>query len=386
MTGARGVPRAAGLVLAAAAVLAAQTPPPADTPSPAADPRLQRIRERRAALERELLRLRGEEKSLLGEVDRLDLEVRLRGEQLAEAQAVLQRTSAALDETQRRARELEATVARERPVLAARARALYKLGDLSYVRLLLSVDRPSDLLRGYRFVSALARRDRQRVAGFRRDLDELQSARGELQRKTREAQALRSELARARAALDADRRRKSELLTSLVEKKELNAAYVKELEQAEARLGEILAGSSGAEVSVPIAAFRGELPWPAEGRVSGAFGRQRHPRFDTYTVRNGIEIAARAEAPVRAVHEGTVVFADAFRGYGRMVVIDHGDRHHTLYAQLGDLRVRTGDKVAAGTVIGLAGEGAEGPVVYFEVRRDGRAQDPAGWLEAKEAR
>jgi septal ring factor EnvC (AmiA/AmiB activator) len=252
---------------------------------------------------------------------------------------------------------------------------------MSYLRLLLSIDRPSDFFRGYRFVTTLARRDNARVAAFRSDLAALGVERAELEQRTRESIALRARLTVARRSLDAQRARKTELLTSLVERKETNAAYVEELSQAEARLQQLLAGLGEGTVTVPLAALRGSLPWPVEGRVLAGFGRRKHPRFDTYTVHNGVEIEAPPDAPVRAVHEGRVVFADRFRGYGLMVVLDHGDKRHSLYAQLAEVAVEAGQDVAAGTVVGTAGPaGAGGPGVYFEVRFQGRPEDPQGWL------
>jgi septal ring factor EnvC (AmiA/AmiB activator) len=368
-------------------IVSAATPTPSPSPGPAsADERLRTVRERRAALQKDLARLRSEERSLLGEVERLELEVRLRGEEVRETQLVLQRTNEQMDATVRRVRELEASIAAARPVLAARARALYKLGELSYLRMLLSVDRPSDLLRGYRFVSALARRDNQRIAGFRSDLVDLAATRAELERKTREALELRAGLERTRRGLDADRRRKEKLLTEIVERKETHAAYLLELEEAEARLQQLLLGLTADEVAVPIPAFKGSLPWPVAGRVRVGFGRRKHPKFDTYTIENGIEIAAPEGAAVTAVHEGTVVFADRFRGYGLMVVLDHGGKHHTLYAHLADVRVQPGQQVAAGQVLGVVGSGVEGPGLYFEIRFQGRPEDPADWLMRAEGR
>jgi murein hydrolase activator len=369
------------LFLAAAPPSASSPPPPAS-----ADERLRTVRERRAALQKDLARLRAEERSLLGEVERLELEVRLRGEELRETQLVLQRTNEQMDVTVRRARELEASINAARPALAARARALYKLGELSYLRMLLSVDRPSDLFRGYRFVSALARRDNQRMAGFRADLAALAATRAELERRTREALELRASLERTRRGLDADRRRKEKLLTEIVERKETHAAYLQELEEAEARLQLLLQGLTTDDVAVPIPVFKGNLPWPVSGRIRVAFGRRKHPKFDTYTVENGIEIDAREGAPVAAVHEGIVAFADRFRGYGLMVVVDHGGKHHTLYAHLADLRVQPGQRVAAGQVLGTVGSGVEGPGLYFEVRFHGRPEDPAEWLDRTDAR
>lgn len=376
-----------GLPVLLLAVLALAPARDVMAPAAAGSDRLHKVRERRAALERELARLRGEERSLLGQVERLELEVRLRGEQLREAQLVLQRTNEQMDVTIRRARALEASLAATRPLLAARARALYKLGELSYLRMLLSVDRPSDMFRGYRFVTTLARKDNQRIAGFRADLAALAEARAELERRTQEAQAQRAELERARRTLEADRRRKTKLLTEIVEKKETQAAYLQELQEAEARLGRLIEGLGEGEVAVPVVAFRGTLPWPVPGRVRVAFGRRKHPRFDTYTIQNGIEIEAPLETPVTAVHEGSVVFAAPFRGYGLMVVLDHGGKHHSLYAHLAEVKVRAGQRVEAGEVLGTVGSsGLEGPGLYFEMRSQGRPEDPMGWLRPEEGR
>jgi murein hydrolase activator len=365
-----------GLLLAAAVVVAGAGPGPAPQ-----DERLRKVQERRRALEKDLAHLRGQEKSLLGEVERLELEVRLRGEELREIQIGLLRTQEQMDATGKRVQELEASIERERPILAARARALYKLGELSYLRLLLSVDRPSDIFRGYRFVTALARRDNQRIAAFRADLQALAATRALLEARTREAVALREGLERARRTQDADRRRKTALLTQIVEKKETHSAYLAELEDAEAKLGGLLEGLAEGDVTVPVAAFKGALSWPANGRVRSSFGRHKHPKFDTYTVQNGIEIAARPDAPVTAVHEGSVVFAERFKGYGLMVVLDHGGKHHSLYAHLAEARVQPGQKVAAGDVIGTVGATAlEGPGLYFEMRFQGKPEDPVEWL------
>ena len=344
--------------------------------------RLQRVRERKKALEKDLARLRGEEKTLLGEVEGLELELRLRSAELTEIQLTLEKTRAELDLTLARVAQLETSLARARPALAAHARALYKLGEMSYLRLLLSIDRPADFFRGYRFVSTLARRDQGQVAAFRRDIESHSREKALLEQRTRQSIDLRNRLASTRRELDTQRARKTALLTSIVEKKELNAAYVDELAQAESRLQQMLSGLDEGAVAVPMGAFRGSLPWPVDGPVRTPFGRRKHPRFETYTVHNGIEIESPPETPVRAVHEGRVVFADRFLGYGLMVVVDHGGKHHSLYAQLSEVDVSPGQDVPAGAVLGTTGLGTgEGPGLYFELRFQGRAEDPIDWLK-----
>lgn len=372
-----------GLALLVAARAGGQSasPSPSPPPGPAIDERLKKVQERRASLEKEVTRLRAEERSLLGEVERLELEVRLRGEQLRESQLLLQRTNAQLDATLKRSKQIEAQVEAERPLLKARARDLYKLGDVSYMRLLLSVERPVDFLNGYRYVTALARRDNQRIAAFRADLQALAATRQELETKTAQAVALRGDLQRMQRQLEADRSRKTDLLTSIVEKKETNAAYVQELQDAESRLQGLIAGLGDSDVAVPAAVFKGTLPWPVKGRVRAPFGLRKHPRFDTYTIQNGIEIAAAPETPASVVYDGIVVFADHFKGYGLLVVVDHGGKHHTLYGHLSSASVQPGQKVAAGDVVGLVGSGLEGSGLYFEVRFQGKPEDPLDWLK-----
>ncbi len=368
-------------LLLVAAAQEAQPPKPVAPAAADEAQRLQRVRERRAALEQELTRMRGEEKSLLGEVERIELELALRSDELTLTQIELRRTRVQLDATVARVAGLERSLAEARPALARHARALYELGDTSYLRLLLSIDRPSDFFRGYRLITTLARRDNARVASFRAGLAALGAEKAALEERTRESLALRNRLAATRRELGIQRSRKTELLTSLVERKELNAAYVDELAQAESRLTLLLEGLGGGDVEVPLGAFRGSLPWPVEGPVRAGFGRRKHPRFDTYTVHNGVEIEAAPDAPVRAVHGGRVVFAERFRGYGLMVVVDHGGKHHSLYAQLGAVQVAPGQVVETGTVLGTADPaGADGPGVYFEMRYQGRPEDPEGWL------
>ncbi len=218
--------------------------------------------------------------------------MRLREEQVRETQLLLQRTNARARRHRAAGAELEKTLAEERPALAARARALYKLGELSYLRLLLSVDRPSDFFRGYRFVTALARRDNERIAAFRADLANLATTRSELERRTHEALALREELEKTRRGLDADRARKTELLTASWSSKETNAAYLKELEDAEANLRASSRGSLRGTSRSRFPAIEGRCPGRLRAGSGSPSGAGQHPKFDTYTIQNGIEIAA----------------------------------------------------------------------------------------------
>ena len=113
-----------------------------------------------------------------------------------------------------------------------------------------------------------------------------------------------------------------------------------------------------------------------------AFGDRREPQFGTVLPHRGWDIDAPHGAEVRAVFDGRVVWASWFRGYGLLVVIDHGDGVHSVYAHLSAIVVANGAEVSRGQVIGRVGDTGAlgGPGLYLEIRRAGRAEDPANWI------
>jgi len=134
-----------------------------------------------------------------------------------------------------------------------------------------------------------------------------------------------------------------------------------------------------------FAALRGRLSWPADGRVVAEYGPQVNPRFGTKTFRNGIDIEATEGSNIAAVFPGHVVYTGWFRGYGNLIIVDHGGEYYTVYAHAADIRVTEGDEVKQGQLIGTVGDtgSLQGPRLYFEVRHEGKPQDPAQWLRPK---
>ncbi len=127
------------------------------------------------------------------------------------------------------------------------------------------------------------------------------------------------------------------------------------------------------------------MPWPGDGPITLSFGRQRHPVYDTYTLSKGIEIGAEPESPVLAVFAGRVAFADWFRGYGQVVILDHGNDFFTLYGHIAAVHVRVGQRVQAGEQVGTVGDTGSltGPSLYFEIREGTDALNPLNWLQGR---
>lgn len=349
-----------------------------------------RATERMLALQREAQELAAQERSLLIELRRLEVEQNLRTEELTQIEADRQQVARELGNTGNQIDALEMKAMAARPVLEARMTELYKLGSAGYIRLLFNVSDLKEFGRAYRMVSALAAMDRQRAAEHRQNLQELRAAHTSLQERQAEMTKLRREAEAARAAAERAANARTELIAQIDTRRDLTAELASELQIAQQRLQQTL-GSIDSGVprdasdpsALPIRPFRGDLDWPVAGRLMTQFRRQGS-RVATAVGQNGVQIAVQEGSPVRAVHDGTVAYTGPFTGYGNLVILDHGARTYSLYGQLAAWQVSTGEKVERGHIVGTAGRVLAGiPGIYFEMRVDGKPVDPLEWLKKR---
>jgi septal ring factor EnvC (AmiA/AmiB activator) len=367
--------------LAASVALMAQVPAPDRT---AADAAAQRAAERIRALQKESEALASQERTLLVELRKLEVERALKSEELATVERELRETRGKVTATIARAAALRDAADTERPGVEQRLVQLYKLGHAGYWRLLLDSDDLRAIGRAYRTASALNRLDRERVLQHQRTLEALTRERLALETHLKDIARLQERAVAARNAADRAVASRTALVASIDARRDLNAQLAGELEAAQQRLQGTVAqlGGRGGPVMLPLRPFRGALPWPAPGVVIGRFGRATSSRFGTSIARNGIEISLAEGQPVRAVHEGTVAFSDQFTGYGNLVIVDHGDGAYSLYGYLSSLEAARGAHVEAQTRVGSSGRNPSGnPALYFELRIDGRPVDPVQWLK-----
>jgi septal ring factor EnvC (AmiA/AmiB activator) len=350
--------------------------------------KLELLTQRLDSLKKDLASLDQKQTTLLGELHRLEIEIRLAREQLDLIKLQLERGYRQIDTLLKRIQTLEASIQELRPYLKSRSVSLYKLGRLSYVRLLLSVEEPSELTRAYRYVSRLARGDGEKISRFLTDQEALEVNKAELLARTKEMLETRNELESTTQTLERRRTTRETLLGEIRERREMAEAFKYELEGARGELGQLMVRLIDGEdpgvgpVFLPIRLFRGKLGWPVEGRVGARFGKQLHPRFQTVTVQNGMEIEAALETPVGAVYDGQVVFASWFQGYGKLLIIGHPKNVHSLYGHLSDIDVSEGDLVRRGEKVATVGDtgSLSGSTLYFEIRENGIPVDPEPWL------
>ncbi len=348
-------------------------------------------------LQQEADGLAAHERSVLGDLRRLEVERELRTEQEKQARADMQDVAAQIADTSRQIDRLAQTQATMRPALEARLVELYKLGRGGYTRLLLSTPDLRNLGRAYRMVSALSEIDRRAIADAQQSLTRLHTAQAALDARRARMATLEAAALQARRAADRAAETRSALVDQIDRQRDLNARLIGELQTAQQKLQATLAalaqpsargGSAPIAIpALPIQPFQGALNWPVDGKVVAPF---RHApggpgRAAAGFARDGIEIAAADGQAVRAVHGGTVAFAGPFTGFGRLIIVDHGDRAYSLYGDLGALSVARGDRVDEGQEIGRIGVPATGaPRLYFELQIDDRAVDPLQWLKARQ--
>jgi septal ring factor EnvC (AmiA/AmiB activator) len=381
------VKRFAAALLAAALPLGAQ-----ESVTPAASDRaadLARLQNRIGSLKAKLAESEKKEATLAEELQRLELKLEIATREGELVAATRQEFGRRLAEVTRQGVEASAAAVEYRRLLVARARVLQRFGRFGYFRVLLeardlpafldSIERLDSLARRdgrllgqYRFAETRLQENLAREKLLKAEIDRLYAKSRQEETRIASLKTEREKLLAREQSATASRRREVSALTDKAARLE--------------RLLETLSRQSESEEPVGpsggIRPWKGVLDWPVRGTIVETFGRHRHPKFDTWTVSNGVALAVPLATPVRAVYGGKTLYAQWLAEYGNLVILDHGDGMLTLYAWLQAVSVKPGEPVAAGAEIGLAGygPGRDEAGVYFEVRDRQKAMDPVAWL------
>jgi murein hydrolase activator len=400
---AKRVTGAAGVILAAAAVLVAP-----GSAEPKKDDRLQSQQRRLLDTQRQLreqrekaAEARKRETSVLAALEQTDKRLAGKQREVRQLDARVRKTQAELQALQAEIAQLERQRTGQQDVLARRLRAMYKLhAQGAALPIILTTEDPVARAITLRQLARLAALDARMIQEYRLVSERLGDRKGRQEARQRELGSLRAEAKREQLEVDREAAKRRVLLARVRDERayhermvgELSEsarrleAFIRDLQTRQRRVAKPPPPSSG--IAPPTAGFgtlRGRLPWPTEGRIVTTFGAQVHPRFGTRTFRNGVDIEAVEGTDVRAVYGGDVVYTGWFKGYGNLIIVDHGHDYYTLYAHVADILVREGDDVKPGQRIGTVGDtgSLSGARLYFEVRFQGKALDPAEWLRQR---
>jgi len=273
--------------------------------------------------------------------------------------------------------------------------SLYKLSWLGETHMLASAESLYDIICRQRALERILQEDEQVLNDLWQKKHDLQELLEEQNTNIGRHRQMEMDLNRQVEELTNKRRMRSELLANIRNQKSLEMAAIDALSRAAEELtGKITSLSrshpsdsgdhpAGDVNRKPFSLLKGLLNMPVKGKVVSTFGPYHHTEFNVMNFRSGIDIKADRGEPIHAVYAGKVLYASWFKGYGNMMIIDHGDNYYTVYANIEELFKSPGDLVQKDEVVATVGDGGSttGSKLYFEVRHHGKPMDPLAWLK-----
>lgn len=333
------------------------------------------------------------ESSVIAQLNRLDQNL---AQKEKERKALDQKLKAVIRKVEKASEDLgvlNQNISAHEKNLMERLVALYKFSDWELPEMIFSSQSYEDLKTHQRFLAMILDQDRQLIEDFRKREERVRNHRQQLQADEKELQELKKKTEKKKEEIQRDRAKKEQLLRSVREEKKVHLAAIQELETASVQLQALidkLERQIRAKEKERLAAFsgkgfaaaRGKLPFPVQGRILSTFGKNENPKFNTFTLQKGIEIEAPQGAEIRAIYPGRILYADWFKGYGKILIIDHGEGYYTISGHASALLRQVGEEVRAGETVALVGDtgSLRGPCLYFEIRHRGKPLDPLDWL------
>jgi len=335
-----------------------------------------------------------EEKSVLTQLESLEINYRLKSAELQKLNIELMKVSGKIERISKEIQRLKGTVDELRIYIKNRLISLYKLGRLAYFRYMLSLKNPADLLSCYKYVMILSERDAQKITEFQENVKKLLLSQQSLARNQKVLMNIKAEVVKKRAEISKARKERQQYLSSIQQRRELYTKALVDLEQASYKLKLLIEGlKAGGEAEegppylLNIVNFKGLLNWPVNGKVILPFGKAKHPKFNTYIIQNGLDIAVAKGAIIYSIFDGKVLYADWFKTYGNLLIIDHLNGFWSFYAHLEKFMITPKQWVERDQPIAVAGDtgSLRGYCLHFEIRKKGVPLDPQEWLKKREA-
>jgi len=334
--------------------------------------------------QRELLNIDIKEKGILGEIERLEREVVIQKSSLKVLSSQIQELSCEIRNGQKRIQKLNESSSAARTYLKNRLVAFYKFGRSGYLWLLASSATIEEFQKTMKYMKAIVAQDKRALDFLDSQTRQVENELSRLKENVAKVEKLKKAKNSRMALLEKYIEKKVFLLMKTHREKEFYAKAVKELKEATQALSETMMNLETKEkegmVQQSFAKMKGKLPLPLKGKIledSKQFG------FNPFMHRKGIYITGSSGEVVRSVFPGKIDYSGWFKGYGQLLIIDHGGHYFTVFAHLEEIMKKKGDTVSRGEVIGIAGDPGwqAGPGVYFEIRKGGNHLDPKRWLQ-----
>lgn len=349
--------------------------------------KLEQLKSSISKLEQRLEQRSQEKNDLVNSLKKVELEAAATGKRIRQLNRQIDSSRKKLSTLEKQQRALQQNIKDQNSAIAEHLTAAYKLGDQEPIKLLLNQEDPQQLSRLFKYYSYFLDARNKKIETYLADVEKLSALMTEVNQQKLLLDSNRKKLVQDQEQFAAISKRRSEALkqlnTSLKNDRSKLEKMVAERAELEELLNRVETAVSEVALTPPViqqsfVSQKGLLQWPLKGRVAHSFGSQR-----SGTLRwQGWLIGAKSGESVNAVHDGHVIFSNYLRGFGLLIILNHGDGYMTLYAHNKELLKDTGDWVLSSETIARAGDtgGLEKPALYFEIRKQGQPADPSEWL------
>ncbi|WJG10036.1 peptidoglycan DD-metalloendopeptidase family protein [Aliiglaciecola sp. LCG003] len=346
----------------------------------------------------ELKQIQQEIKHKQQQIDQQLAEAKQLQQQLKAAELNIARTAKSLDETKR---DLAANVAQQtalkaeqtelrkkqqqqQQALAKQLKSMYMAGDYDFAKMIFNLEDASKFERTFSYYQYLTEARKQQIDQFRQLVEQLRQVNESLADKQQQLESLQLVQQQQSEQLVQQQHMRKKTLAKITQRIDTEAVKIEQLQINEQALLKAIEEAERAAQQRPVslnglANLEGKLINPTQGKMRNMFGRIRQGQIKW----KGVLFNGNTGAPVRAVYDGKVLYADWLRGLGLVTVVDHGDGYMSLYGHNQALLKQVGDDVQSGDTIALVGQsgGQTAPNLYFEIRHKGTPVNPTKWLK-----
>lgn len=346
------------------------------------------VQERIREQEKKLRQAKELEGSFLSQIDGINRDLDETRRDLRAEQAKIEKTKQRIQLVKDDISLFQEMLSKQRNYLKRKLSTMQRYGNevTSIFTALVSSRDFAQMMRNIRYLKKVAEYDYRQITRYKENLQVLENKKKELGSLFARLKEEERDLKKQEDELNARRTHKEVLLASIRSQQEGYRRMLDELTEASNRLKEMLEEKETNTYQLTrFALLKGKLPWPVDGQVAIPYGSSKDPQYKTPVFRRGIYIKADEGMVAKSIYSGKVVFADWFKGYGKVIIINHGSGYHSVYANLNEIFIKSGDVVNKRDAIGRVGESGtiSAPALYFEIRYKGKPLNPLQWLAQK---
>lgn len=295
---------------------------------------------------------------------------------------------------------------RKRGDIERRLTSVYKAGELGVLRMFFSAESFPQLAENIRYMKSVLENDKLIFQEYSQKIDQLKTLKVALERDVLKKERIMTGIEKKKREIEEEKKKKAAYLGKVRQDRKSYESSLKELQANASRLQSMISRLEAlsrrrlssrhekpgtrlkplAELpAVPDRGFgsqKGRMSIPVRGEIFESYGKHKHPEFNSFTFSKGLSISAASGTEFKSIYDGTVIFADYFKGFGNMIIVDHGGGYFTVYAHASRLSKKVGAEVTRNETIGTVGDidSSKGSMLYFEIRHQGKPVDPAEWV------